>query len=179
MLFKPYQFERIDKRTKYAVHGWIRNEEKVLKLNNMPLVITTILILYFRDDEIFDTISDKGIQLSENKKIITRITHHHMTNTNYGATEIPSGNGAICKWDLRVIKDSSKCIDIGIVSQSILTPNKSVTKYNSDCYYSWRSGGYQESHDTFTLNNRLNHGIDDKISIILDKQGRRASRGKF
>ena len=71
MAFK--QLNKVDKRTKYSVYGWIRNNEKSLKLSNVPSMITSICVLYFRDEEIFDVIS-KETELSGNKKMITKIS---------------------------------------------------------------------------------------------------------
>ena len=67
-LFK--QLSKIDSRTKYSVYGWIKSQEKQLKLRDIPSMISALCILYFRDDEIFDIISKKEIQLSHNHKVI-------------------------------------------------------------------------------------------------------------
>ena len=71
MAFK--QLNTIDKRTKYSVYGWMRNEEKALKLRHIPSMISSMCILYFRDDEIFGVTPNDQVKLSENKKIITKI----------------------------------------------------------------------------------------------------------
>eukprot|EP01084_Bolivina_argentea_P282151 482922_1 len=65
------RLSKIDTRTKYAVFGWIRNNEKLLELSHIPLLISFICILYFRDDEIFAIIGTK-VKLSNNKKCIEK-----------------------------------------------------------------------------------------------------------
>ena len=45
--------------------GWIRKQEKMLKLHNVPTVVTSMCILYTREDEIFDKISDNGIKINK------------------------------------------------------------------------------------------------------------------
>ena len=49
-------------------------QENILKLSQIvPSVVKVICILYFRDNEIFNNVSDRAaIQLSSNKKIISR-----------------------------------------------------------------------------------------------------------
>ena len=44
------QLKDIDNRTKYAVYGWIRRKEKSLRLLNVPSQITSICILYYREN---------------------------------------------------------------------------------------------------------------------------------
>ena len=51
------KLSKIDDRTKLTVYGWIRQQEKSLRLRNIPSMITAICILYARDDEIFEIIN--------------------------------------------------------------------------------------------------------------------------
>ena len=68
----------------------------------MPSMITAICILYARDDEIFGIVSDNGIELTENKKIITKIDKKSWNNSNYGINEISSMDDWFYKWNFRV-----------------------------------------------------------------------------
>ena len=61
------QLSKIDKRTKYSVYGWIREEEKALKLSKIPSMISAMFILYFREDEIFGVIRNDHFKLSDTK----------------------------------------------------------------------------------------------------------------
>eukprot|EP01084_Bolivina_argentea_P033899 62685_1 len=97
------KLSKIDKRTKYAVCGWIRNKEKSFKLN-IPLLISSICILYFRDDEIFAIIGTK-VKLSNNKKCIEKIKKEMAWgNSSYGINEISSKDNIVCQWDLKINK---------------------------------------------------------------------------
>ena len=92
----------IDKRTKYAVNGWIRNNEKELKINNVSSMIHAICILYFRPAEIFNLIKNGDIKLSENKRVITKIAGIGYVNVNYGILKISSETDTICVWTLKM-----------------------------------------------------------------------------
>ena len=63
----------ISVRNKYCCYGWIREHENIFKLSQIvPDLVKVICILFFRDNEIFNNVSDRaGIQLSSNKKIIS------------------------------------------------------------------------------------------------------------
>eukprot|EP01084_Bolivina_argentea_P297690 512904_1 len=93
----------IDKRTKYSVCGWIRNNGKALQLNHIPVMISSICILYFRDDEIF-VITGTKIQSSNNKKCIEKIKETNWLNSSYGINEISSKDNIVCQWDLKINK---------------------------------------------------------------------------
>ena len=47
------QLSKIDKRTKYAVYGWVRAKERSLQLQNIANMIAAICILFFKKDEMF------------------------------------------------------------------------------------------------------------------------------
>lgn len=113
MAFK--QLAKIDNRTKFAVHGWIRQQEKFLKMN-VPSTITEICILYYRSDEIVSIIGDKA-KLSENKKTITAIDDSWWHENNFGINEVPSNVGGVYEWKLKIISDAGQTgIQFGITS---------------------------------------------------------------
>ena len=92
--------KQIDKRTKCTVYGWIRELEAALNIPHIPTMISSICILYFREDEIFSTISQNGSELSQNKKMITKMDiDHDNDNNNYGLIMAPSNGDCIYKWD--------------------------------------------------------------------------------
>ena len=47
-----------NEQTKYAVYGWIRNEERKLQLSHIPTIITSICVLYFREEDFFEFAGD-------------------------------------------------------------------------------------------------------------------------
>lgn len=94
-------------RNKYACYGWIRETENVLKLAQIvPSMVKVICLLYFRDDEIFDNVNEKGIHLSSNKKVISSKKSYHKSCIfpclNYGITDIYSIQQTKIQWDLKV-----------------------------------------------------------------------------
>lgn len=112
MSFK--ELKKIDKRTKYSVYGWLRRQEKSLKSSSIPSMISAICILFYRDDEIFEIISNKGIKISENKKSIE--AYNNYKYNNYGMMEIESQRKLIYKWDLKICSGSANII-IGLSSR--------------------------------------------------------------
>ena len=83
------KLSKIDERTKYGVYGWMRQAEKELQLGYIPLMIQSICLLYFYEEQMFDIIG-KDIKVSKNKKCITKINECGWTNNSYGITEIES-----------------------------------------------------------------------------------------
>ena len=85
---------------------------KVLNIDNVPPEIIEICILYYKLEEIFDIISDNGINLSENKKIITKTDNDlDFENNSFGIIEIESESNCKCKWHylaLRLVLHQNK-----------------------------------------------------------------------
>ena len=62
------KLSKIDDRTKLAVYGWVSNEERLLHLNHIPIMISSICVLYFYDDEIFEVPGGCNVILKKWKK---------------------------------------------------------------------------------------------------------------
>ena len=109
MSFKS--LKNIDKNTKYSVYGWIREKENELQLVNVPSLIISICILYFRELDQFEIV-DNGFELSDNNRKLRNVSHdtdnHRFFSiplrNNYGITKISSMSKVICKWDLKITK---------------------------------------------------------------------------
>ena len=72
------QLSTLDVRKKHAVYGYIREQEKELKLMNVPNMITAICILFFatpQSQEFFKFINKRKSKLSLNKRIITQLSY--------------------------------------------------------------------------------------------------------
>ena len=54
------QLSKVSIHTKYSVYGWVREAETELRMGDIPLMIQTICILYYRDDDVFDKIDENG-----------------------------------------------------------------------------------------------------------------------
>ena len=96
------KLSKVDKRTKYAVYGWMRESEKELKLVIIPDIIVVTSILYFRKSEIFDIFDAEKVKLSKDGACITAITDHYYNVPNYGCIEMLSTEKGKYKWDLKV-----------------------------------------------------------------------------
>lgn len=125
------RLSKIDNRTKYGVYGWIRQAEIELKLCHIPLVISSICILYAHDDEIFEII-EKGVKSYNHGKCIkignkiglTKFQWQHA----FGKIVIPSIDDGIYEWEMNInTSDITGRYVVGITSlDPILTEDEGV-----------------------------------------------------
>ena len=91
------RLSEIDDKSKNGVYGWIRKAEEELQLGYIPLMISSICILYYYEDEIFE-IASKDVKLSKDGKSIIKIAAHcDFCNMNFGKVEIISNTDNIAK----------------------------------------------------------------------------------
>ena len=168
------QLKKVDDRTKYGVYGWVRKAEQELKLQHVPMMISSIIILYFRDDEIFHVIGD-DLQLSGNKKIITKKQNDFDWNNNaFGITIIPSTNKIKCEWELNInhCGDRYQGIIAGISSHHE-SPNKDFEKtkdgieYAVNCHSRGHKFSYFDRDHDWIDGGFVDETIN-KLSIELD-----------
>ena len=165
---------KIDKITKYSVYGWIREAEIELKIEHFPMILSSICILYYREDEIFDPnkIGDK-VKLSNTKKIITAIRGYgNETLSNYAITEISSMRNIVCRWDLKLNqKNSYTGIRVGVSSltQSFGFSNGLDKVKDGHAIYMYSSWGKILDQKTTKWRKYGKKSLkNDTISIILD-----------
>ena len=80
MSFK--QLKKVDIKTKYAVHGWIRRKQEMLKVGNIPAIVNAICILYFRDFEQFDKqLTHPNLEADDEYKILTNPSGRWFVNS--------------------------------------------------------------------------------------------------
>ena len=173
MSFK--QLNQIDERTKLAVHGWIRNKEKILNLANVPGMINAMCILYFRDDEIFDIVGLNHIQLSKDRKMITKISNEPIQRfavgqgswdtNNYGIMEVASNTDMIYEWKLKIINDDSSSGDVQIGIASELVQDSFIEK---GVYYLFYSDRKRCSPAQFWVSYDSSFTKGDEVIIHLD-----------
>ncbi len=166
---------KVDTKTKATVYGWIREAEISLQIAQIPMMLSSICILYYRDEEIFDTIA-KHTKLSQNKKCVTKIGADYECNCNYGLTEIASNSDYICRWDLKIIKKSESVrggIRVGISSIRKSGDFWKICKEITTGIYMYSS--WRRKLDPFEdLDNNCwklygkRFGENDIVSIILD-----------
>lgn len=103
MAAKSKLLENIDERDKLAVHGWMRNVKQNVKLaQNIPSLVSSICILYFQDDEIFDK---KGIKVNistDNKEILGPSGMFAVAYSVKGINKISSLRPGKYEWDIKI-----------------------------------------------------------------------------
>ena len=162
---------KIDKRYKYAVYGWIREAEHQLQLINVPLMISSICLLYYYEEELFN-ILEKDIQISTDKKCITKIRNHRSwSNNSYGINTLDSDSDIVYQWDLKIMKSHSSYIHIGISSK--IQPNLYWRIDNTQCagsksYMVWEMGLSCCHSSVEWSKNGIEFGEGNIVSIILD-----------
>ena len=160
-LFK--QISKIDDRTKYSVYGWIRKAEYELKLGHIPMMIQSICILYVRDDEMFEIVSN-GISLSDNKRVIrSNLYGEDYYYYCYGLVKVDSRQDCIYQWDLKIAKCPvyGKGVRFGIAScNKESKPGSYVYQYDNDGTTSGYGIGWVTGSDKA--------GEGDTLSVCLD-----------
>ena len=115
-LFK--KLSKIDDATKYGVYGWIRKAEEELNLCHIPHMISSICILYYHEDDIFDVRKmGKFVHVSDDKKCVTfkNSKRYYWQHCNlFGTINVPSTNDLHYRWDLKVHRGSNDEFLIGI-----------------------------------------------------------------
>ena len=142
----------IDARYKYSVYGWIRKAEQELQLNYIPLMIRSICILYYHDDEFFDK-HDVNVIISKDKKTVTKKCMG-FDDITYGKYEIPSISDNIYQWDFKIRKIADIVI-IGIVSDGLR-------------YTVWSNGWAYKNGAGAGENEKIKYGENDGVSFIYD-----------
>ena len=163
------ELSKIDDRAKLKVYGWIREAEKELALDFVPM-ITNIIILYVNIDEYFDIISDDA-QLSNNKQCLTKIEKGLLSasgNCNYGKIVIASQSDAVCQWNIKIHKIKT-IFRIGISSSS--SPNQTMYQQRDEHHYVFYNDTWTYDHSTNSFAPRSSvpsFGEGDVVSIHLD-----------
>ena len=165
------KLHQIDHKLKISVYGWIRRAELQLHLQVVPLVVSSICILYLHEEEIFEIIG-KHITLSKNKKCIT-LMRDDSEYINYGAIEIDSSR--IYKLDLSIyfpIRYGVICVGASNYMDEPFSVYSDFNLFNDIFIAIKRITGSKinnpeiESHASFVRIN-VEKGITN-VSIILD-----------
>ena len=180
-LFK--KLSTIDNITKDTVNGWVRNHQQSLNLCDIPMMLCSICILYYHNDEIFDIIG-KDVKVSQNKKCITKINNDDLRNTSYGINQISLNNKVKYKyeWNVRINQGPEfQCGDILIGLSSKCVPNSNCQSsgglefiYCNDGAV-WVDKHYKDKQIVEKgyikwIQYGTTFGTNDIISILLDLQ---------
>ena len=171
-MFALKDSKKVNQRTRYIVHGWIRNEENALKFGNVPAIIVASCILYYRNDEIFDIVGN-GMKLSANKKVITKVRNGcSFTGNHFGLNQIDSTSELLYSWHLLIKQDIMDSTGFGISSHLL-----STKKMANDCFdHAHQRGifflfreGYKMSHEIMEYENYIKPWkVGDRVSLCLD-----------
>ena len=138
MSFNAAKLKQIDKKTKYFVYGFIRNEQKSLSSHHddnpfytIPELIIYQCLLYYYLNEYFNIICE-GVTTLNNKQSIKNIKHR--STTCYGNIIIDPNESLIHKWEIKIDNCSHhNYICIGI--DSSMLNNKDNTKKPKRAFY--------------------------------------------
>ena len=170
------KLSKIDDKTKYGVYGWIRKAEQELQLRHIPLMISSICILYYHEDDMFDIVS-KHIKLSNDRKVITKLSGMvGADNTNYGTIAVSSNTNNIHRWDFKIREMAGNML-IGITDSTAMEPNTSIVHntgkkcYRDNSYALWiNSGVVYNGTKGWDMSDSYGVANLKKISIILNLQ---------
>ena len=153
-------------KTKHCVSGWIRESEHKYDLPFIPLLIQSLCILYFREDEVFEIISDDVIP-SEDGKRITKMNHNGWDNNTYGITEIASLSDTVCEWDLRILQCDGDGLGFGISSGRLPNGNVCEDDMAGFNYLYWCEGAVYRGRD-WREYGQTAYGQGDVVSMRLN-----------
>ena len=159
----------IDNKTKYAIYGWMRKTEEELSLCHIPIIISSISIIYFYEYDVFETVG-KDTKISSDGKSITKLENSRWRN-NYGKITIASNTNNIYRWDFKLKKLKHFYVIIGITNSKKLYPNRNfLYTYPTFDTYALDGVGYtivsnMNSWD-FQTTRKLKQS--DEISMILN-----------
>ena len=160
---------KVDGKTKDTVYGWIREAEKESQIGHIPMMLSSICILYYRDDEIFDA-STHCNRSNDNKIATMKRESAGLFTCIYGVTKIESNSDNVYRWDLR-INHRVKIIRVGISSDTKFADFvDALTEITTGIYmYSCLA---LKNHQPYVKKAWKNYGkafsTEDEISIVLD-----------
>lgn len=154
--------------------------EHALDINHVPLMISSICILYYYEDEIFDIVGH-DMTLSMDKRCIT-CSVSTKNNNIFGTIQVPSQDQCICRWDL-ILKRELSTLDlnylIGISSTMHPSTTKMVGQMDGYRYVLWNDGeidnntygfydgpSYSKYCDEFTGNNAVSIKLNLKLRQV-------------
>ena len=178
MAFNAEKLKQIDKKTKYLVYGWIRNEQRTLSSfhNNHAFYIIPELVIYhclfyYYLSEYFNIIHDGAITLN-NKQSIKNIKH--ISTSCYGKIMVEPDECMIHKWEIKIDSCSiNRYICIGIHECDNVKPaGGAFYAFSSSYFYAyaaWRQKYYKDS-PLSSLIEGFRYGSGDTIYMELDGQ---------
>ena len=128
------------------------------------MMVSSMCILFYRDDEVFDIIG-ANVRVSSNKKCITKLECCNWKNNTYGILEIPSMSDFIYNWDLKI--NNNEGIMIGI--SSVQCPSHDFEKKkNGHHYVYWHNGDIYNPYEMTWDNYGDRYRSGDIVSMNVD-----------
>ncbi len=132
---------KTDKRTRYCVHGWIKETEIALNLRHIPLGITSMVIIYCRKfEKIIIHSNEWRHQNNQHQSAILNDIDSIYPNV-VGSNSVLSSGGTTkqVEWKLKILH-LSHFAHIGITSIKKPTNKQPIAKF-SGCNYLMGSNG--------------------------------------
>ena len=173
MMSSLQRVKEIDQMSADLVLGYIKNAESLLQLQNVPLLVSYRILLFYYLKEYFAK-SGKGMEISQDKLMIIKRNGAGWINTTYLKRWIDSESKKILRWKFKI----QKCqlfgggLCFGVISKKNLmksqfTRNNKYYHCNSSFCGSAASGKSSEfgegDYVTYTLD-LINKTISVKIN---------------
>ena len=157
---------KVDKRTKYTVHGWLHEAEESLGLNHIPNIVATICILFYRAAEIFAVVNEEFIDLSEDKTCATKLKYT-AEDCMYGKYEISMDQDGIFEWNIKIKKMVNSALLLGISTSKDTCKHAAAMSGNNYFYGADLDRHFKHGHRVHEPYG-LSWISGDTISICLD-----------
>ena len=95
--------KEIDQMSADLVLGYIKNEESLLQLQNVPLLVSYRILLFYYLKEYFAKCG-KGMEISQDKLMIIKRNGAGWINTTYLNRWIDSESGKVLRWKFKIEK---------------------------------------------------------------------------
>ena len=166
-------------RDKNLIFGYIRSVEFELELDNIPPLISHLILLFYYVSECFDRATKEKFKISEDKLTVTNISSDGWDHTIYCRKAIDSMSDLIYKWtfEMNGTYDSWCCAGFGIIANDNCVDFDFCDDKSKPIYAIYGPKGDKISHNSRITSdkNPLIFEGGDCINIILDLQKRTMS----
>ena len=177
------KLEDVDKTTQYLVYGFNRNINGTLGscklLEIIPSMIYSLCILYYYEIDTFKIVDLNYLELSDNKKTITKIPRKpYKQKGGFGSIVVPSTVNFNGKWTIKV-NSCNDSITIGITSNASKDVHEPLfsTVGGEDIIYSYNGyKGYKhKKHEAMRYGEAIRTGDIIDMHLIIDGDQQRLS----
>lgn len=187
--FKQIKF--IEQKDKDAVSGYVHKSQTQLPVDQpyytIPSLIIYGILYYFYDPERFDECC-KGLELNEDKTIVTHTASTGDWKSVYGKTSIPADSKYIYEWQFKILQRPGNGYGHHLFGIHSFTNTNKIIDNDFSCSLMHKNSGFNESEfyaicDTGDKYNNREYDIQfgakweagDVITMILDMNKRTLS----